>query len=70
MVKESEYGANIVYIMYANRKKNLLNLFQEWGEGRMKENGIYVEGCIQVYLIYCKNFCKCHNVAPPSTTIK
>jgi hypothetical protein len=23
-----------------------------------------------VYLIYCKNFCKCHNVPPPSTTIK
>jgi hypothetical protein len=21
-------------------------------------------------LIYCKNFCKCHNVPPPSTTIK
>jgi hypothetical protein len=23
-----------------------------------------------IYLIYCKNFCKCHNVPPPSTTIK
>jgi hypothetical protein len=23
-----------------------------------------------VYLIYCKNFCKCHNVPPPSTAIK
>jgi hypothetical protein len=22
-----------------------------------------------MYLIYCKNFCKCHNVTPPSTTI-
>jgi hypothetical protein len=22
-----------------------------------------------IYLIYCKNFCKCHNVPPPSTTI-
>jgi hypothetical protein len=22
------------------------------------------------YLIYCKNFCKCHNVPLPSTTIK
>jgi hypothetical protein len=22
------------------------------------------------YLIYCKKFCKCHNVLPPSTTIK
>jgi hypothetical protein len=23
-----------------------------------------------IYLIYCKNFCKYHNVPPPSTTIK
>jgi hypothetical protein len=23
-----------------------------------------------IYLIYCKNFCKCRNVPPPSTAIK
>jgi hypothetical protein len=23
-----------------------------------------------IYLIHCKNLCKCHNVPPPSTTIK
>jgi hypothetical protein len=23
-----------------------------------------------MYLIYCKNFCKCHNVSLPNTTIK
>jgi hypothetical protein len=23
-----------------------------------------------IYLIHCKNFCKCHNVLPPRTTIK
>jgi hypothetical protein len=23
-----------------------------------------------IYLIYCKNFCKCHNVPPPSTIKK
>jgi hypothetical protein len=23
-----------------------------------------------IYFIYCKNFCKCHNVPPPSITIK
>jgi hypothetical protein len=23
-----------------------------------------------IYLIYCKNFCKCHNVPPPRKTIK
>jgi hypothetical protein len=22
-----------------------------------------------IYLIYCRNFCKCHNVPPPSTII-
>jgi hypothetical protein len=22
-----------------------------------------------IYLIYCKNFCKCHNIFPSSTTI-
>jgi hypothetical protein len=23
-----------------------------------------------IYLTYCKNFCKCHTVPPPSTAIK
>jgi hypothetical protein len=23
-----------------------------------------------IYLIYCKNICKCYNVSPPSITIK
>jgi hypothetical protein len=23
-----------------------------------------------IYLVQCKNFCKCHSVPPPSTTIK
>jgi hypothetical protein len=23
-----------------------------------------------IYLIYCKNFCKWHNIPPPRTTIK
>jgi hypothetical protein len=23
-----------------------------------------------IYSIHCKNFCKCHNVPPPSITIK
>jgi hypothetical protein len=33
-----------------------LKLFQEWGKGRIKENG--------------ENFCKSHNVPTASTTIK
>jgi hypothetical protein len=28
-----------------------------------------VEG-VDSSMIYCKNFCKCHNVSPLSTTIK
>jgi hypothetical protein len=28
-----------------------------------------VEG-VNSSMIYCKNFCKCHNVTPPNTTIK
>jgi hypothetical protein len=37
-------------------------------EGKRK----MVEGVnsIMTYLIYCKNFCKCCNVLPPTTTIK
>jgi hypothetical protein len=35
----------------------------------MKKN---VEGWIQImiYLKNCKKYCKCHNVSPPSTTVK
>jgi hypothetical protein len=39
------------------------------GGGRIKENGGGGE-CNMIYLIYCKIFCKCHNVSSPSTTIK
>jgi hypothetical protein len=48
-----------------------LTLFLEWGKGerRIKENSEGVPSSI-IYLIYCKNFCKCHNVPLPSTTIK
>jgi hypothetical protein len=38
------------------------------GEGRIKENDRV--NSTMIYLIYCKNFCKCHNISPPSTTIK
>jgi hypothetical protein len=31
-----------------------------------------VEGInlIMIYLIHCENFCKCHDISPPSTIIK
>jgi hypothetical protein len=47
----------------------LLKLFSESGEGRTK-GGVEVLNTSRIYLIYYKNLCKCHNVAPCSTTIK
>jgi hypothetical protein len=35
------------------------------GRGKIKENDEWGDS-----MIYCKNFCKCHNVLPLSTTIK
>jgi hypothetical protein len=36
---------------------------------RSRDKGEWWRGWIQVYLIYCKNFCKCHNV-PPAQQLK
>jgi hypothetical protein len=35
----------------------------------IKKNGEGVNSSM-IHLIYHKNFCECHNVPPPSTTIK
>jgi hypothetical protein len=37
--------------------------------GGMKESSGGVNSNM-IYLIHCKNLCKCHNVLPSSTTIK
>jgi hypothetical protein len=60
MVKESEYCANILYLWIWKEKWYLLELFQEVGDGwrRMVER----VNSNKIYLIYCENFCKCHNV--------
>jgi hypothetical protein len=42
-----------------------LKLFQEYGGGEIKEN----DGGGEFRVIYCKNFCKCHNV-PPEQQLK
>jgi hypothetical protein len=34
---------------------------------RKKQEGVISS---MLYLIHCKNLCKCHSVPPPSTTIK
>jgi hypothetical protein len=46
-----------------------LKLFLEWGRRKIKEN---LEGgnSSMIYLLYCKNLCKFHNVPLPSTIIK
>jgi hypothetical protein len=46
-----------------------LKLFLELGKRVTKENGGR-GNLTMIYLIYCKNFCKCQNVPPPRTTIK
>jgi hypothetical protein len=48
------------------QKLYLLKLFHEWGEEGIKKSGRGVNSSM-IYLIDCKNFCKCHNVPPPST---
>jgi hypothetical protein len=42
------------------------------GGGRDKGEWWRGENSGMIYLIHCKNLCKCHNVplSPPSTTIK
>jgi hypothetical protein len=39
------------------------------GRGMIKERVEGVNSSI-IYLLHCKNFCKCHNVTPPRTTRK
>jgi hypothetical protein len=55
--------------MYVNGKMRHVETIPRMGRGaqrRMMEG----ENSSMIYLIYCKNFYKCHNVPPPSTTIK
>jgi hypothetical protein len=55
--------------MYANGKVIPVETtpgMEQRGIRRVKEG---VKSNIHT-LIYCKNFCKCHNVSQPNTTIK
>jgi hypothetical protein len=51
--------------MYENGKMRLAKTVTGMGEEGIKEN----DGGVNSTMIYCKNFCKCHNV-PPATIIK
>jgi hypothetical protein len=56
--------------MYVNRKIiSVESIPCMVGEESTKENSGRVHSST-IYLICCKNFCKCHNVSPLSTTIK
>jgi hypothetical protein len=49
--------------MYVNGKMRLVEAIPGMGGGRIRR---MMEGVnsIMIYLIYCKNFHKCHNVPP------
>jgi hypothetical protein len=44
-----------------------LKLFQKWGKGDEGEQWRGMNSRM-INMTYCKNFCKCRNVLPPSTT--
>jgi hypothetical protein len=46
-----------------------LKVLWESGEGGIKESSGRVNPSM-IYLIHCKNLCKCYSVPLPSTTIK
>jgi hypothetical protein len=51
-------------LMYENGKMRSAETIPGMGRRGIKEN----DGGVTSTMIYCKNFCKCHNV-PPSTRI-
>jgi hypothetical protein len=55
--------------MYVNGKMIPVDSITRMEEGRDKRGWERVNPRI-IYLLYCKKFCGCHNVPPPSTTIK
>jgi hypothetical protein len=48
----------IKVLMYENGKLRPVETFPEMGGGGIKET----DGGVNSTTIYCKNFCKCHNV--------
>jgi hypothetical protein len=49
--------------MYVNGKMRPVETTPGMGGGEIKENDGGVNQTV-ICLIYCKNFCKCHNVFP------
>jgi hypothetical protein len=60
-----KYGRVYCVHMNVNEKMRLLKLFQEWERGG-KRRMVEEMNSSMIYLIYCKNYCKCHNVPHPA----
>jgi hypothetical protein len=58
-VWEGEYVTNTVHV-YVNAKMRPVETVPGMGRGEKENDG----GGEFKYDIYCKNFCKCHNVPP------
>jgi hypothetical protein len=67
-VKEGESGANSSR-MYVNGKITYVEIIPGIGVGGMRRIVERLNSSV-IYLIYCKKFYKCHNVHPPTTTLK
>jgi hypothetical protein len=55
--------------MYVNAKMRPVETVPGMGEEGQRRMMEGVNSSV-IYSIHCKNFCKCHNVPPPSITIK
>jgi hypothetical protein len=55
--------------MYANAKMIPVETIPGIRGGGIKERDKGVN-LSMIYLVHCKNLCKCHNVPPPSTAIE
>jgi hypothetical protein len=64
---------NMVQIMYTHvckcKNDTCWNCSRNRGQGWKKIVCVWGMNSSMIYLIYCKNLCKCYNVPSPSTTI-
>jgi hypothetical protein len=56
--------------MYVNGKIRPIETVPGMGGGRDKGERLERVNLSMISLIYCNNFCKCHNALPLCTTIK
>jgi hypothetical protein len=56
--------------MYVNEKMLSVETIPEMGGGGDDKEVGGGANSIIIYLIYCNNFCECHNVPPTNITVK